>query len=229
LKIVAGIPAFNEEKTIGKVIKETKKYVDKVIVVNDGSTDKTAIISEKEGASVINHIINKGKGVALNKIFNRAKKLNADILILLDADGQHQPKEIPSLIKPIVNNKADIVIGSRFMKNKNFIPFYRKIGLYILTVVTNFLSKIKLTDSQSGFRAFSKKAIDNLYFKERGLAVESEMQFLAKRNKLKIIEVPIITLYEDKAKRNPLSHGFGVLISIIKMKLREKRGSGLAI
>ena len=221
MKIIAGIPAFNEEKFIGKVIKETKKYVNQVIVVNDGSTDKTALIAEKEGVLVINHKNNKGKGIAVNTIFDKSREIKADILILLDGDGQHQPKEIPSLTKPIIYNKADIVVGSRFIKNKNFVPFYRKIGLHILTVLTNLCSKIKLKDSQSGFRAFSKKAINNLYFKEKGLAVESEMQFLAKKNKLRMLEIPITTLYEEKAKRNPLFHGFGVLISIIKMKIRR--------
>jgi len=223
MKIIAGIPVFNEEKYIGKVIRKTKKYVDKVIVVNDGSTDNTAFFAEKEGAFVINHKNNKGKGVAVNKIFNKSREMKADILILLDGDGQHQPKEIPSFTKPIIDNKADIVVGSRFIKNKNFIPFYRKIGLYILTIVTNLCSQIKLTDSQSGFRAFSKKAINNLNFKEKGLAIESEMQFLAKKYKLRILEVPITTLYEEKAKRNPLFHGFGVLIAIIKMKLKNYR------
>lgn len=223
MKIIAGIPAYNEEKFIGKVIKETKKYVSQVIVVNDGSTDKTATIAQREGALVINHKNNKGKGIAVNKLFYKLRDIKADILVLLDADGQHQPKEIPSLIKPIINNKADIVIGSRFLNIKNFIPSYRKIGLYILTLLTNFGSNIKVTDSQSGFRAFSKKAINNLYFKEKGLAVESEMQFLAKKNKLIMLEIPITTLYEERAKRNPLFHGFGVLIRVVLLILRKNK------
>ncbi len=221
MKIIAGIPAYNEEKFIGKVIEETKKYVSQVIVVNDGSTDKTATIAQKEGALVINHKNNKGKGIAVNKLFYKSRDIKADILVLLDADGQHQPKEIPSLIKPIINNKADIVIGSRFLNIKNFIPSDRKIGLYILTLLTNFGSRIKVTDSQSGFRAFSKKAINNLYFKEKGLAVESEMQFLAKEKKLRMLEIPITTLYEEKAKRNPLFHGFGVLIRVVLLILKK--------
>jgi len=223
MKIIAGIPAYNEEKFIGKVIEETKKYVSQVIVVNDGSTDKTATIAQKEGALVINHKNNKGKGIAVNKLFYNSRDIKADILVLLDADGQHQPKEIPSLIKPIINNEADIVIGSRFLKNKNFIPFYRKIGLYILTILTNFGSNIKVTDSQSGFRAFSKRAINNLYFEEKGLSVESEMQFLAKKNKLRMLEIPITTLYEERAKRSPLFHGFGVLIRVVLLILRKNK------
>ena len=223
MKIIAGIPAYNEENFIGKVIKETKKYVDNVIVVDDGSIDKTSEIAKNNGALVIRHKKNKGKGIAVNKIFDKSRDIKADILVLLDADGQHQPEEIPSLIKPIINNKADIVIGSRFLNIKNFIPFYRKIGLYILTILTNFGSKIKVTDSQSGFRAFSKRAINNLYFKEKGLAVESEMQFLAKKNKLKILEIPINTTYEERAKRNPLFHGFGVLIRVVLLILRKKQ------
>jgi len=221
MKIIAGIPAYNEEKFIGKVIKETKKYVDKVLVVDDGSTDKTAQIAKNNGAIVIRHKKNKGKGIAVNKIFDKSREIKVDILVLLDGDGQHQPEEIPSLIKPIIYNEADIVIGSRFIKNKNFIPLYRKIGLYVLTLVTNFGSKIKVTDSQSGFRAFSKKAINNLNFKEKGLAVESEMQFLAKEKKLRILEIPINTTYEERAKRNPFFHGFNNLIRIFIMILKR--------
>ncbi len=223
MKIIAGIPAYNEEKFIGKVVKETKKYVDKVLVIDDGSTDKTSEIAKNNDAIVIRHKKNKGKGIAVNKIFDKSKEIKVDVLVLLDGDGQHQPKEIPSLIKLIINNKADIVIGSRFLNSKNFIPFYRKIGLYILTILTNFGSKIKVTDSQSGFRAFSKKAINNLYFKEKGLAVESEMQFLAKEKKLRILEVPINTTYEERAKRNPLFHGFGVLVRVVLLIFRKNK------
>jgi len=222
MRVVAVIPCYNEERYIGSVVLKTKKYVSDVIVVDDGSIDKTAEIAELAGAIVVRHEKNMGKGMALNTGIRKAKELGADILVLLDGDYQHNPDEIPSLISPLLNEKIDIAVGSRFLDVESKMPGYRKFGEHILTLFSNAGSKVKLTDSQSGFRVLSKEAIEGLHFDSNGFAVESEMQFLAEELGLKIKEVPISVSYEDKPKRNPFSHGLNVLAHIISF-IGERR------
>jgi len=221
-KIIAAIPAYNEERFIGSVVLRTKKYVDEVIVVDDGSTDATSEIARAAGAKVIRHNSNFGKGTAINTAFKEARRAKVDVLVLLDGDGQHNPSEIPVLLSPIFKNHTDIVVGSRFLNSKNSIPKYRVLGQKILTWVTNLGAKTKLTDSQSGFRAFSKKAIEAMNFQEKGLSVESEMQIIASKNNLKLKEVPINVIYAEKSKRSPLAHGFGVLNRVIAMVVERR-------
>jgi len=222
MKIMAVIPCYNEGRFIGSVVLKTKKYVDNVLVVDDGSCDETSEIAKLAGAQVIRHECNMGKGIALNTGINKAKELDADVLVLLDGDYQHNPDEIPSLITPIVNGEADIVIGSRFLDKDCEIPRYRKFGEFVLTRFSNVGSKVKITDSQCGFRALSKKAIEKLDFNSKGFSVESEMQFLAPELGLRIKEVPVTVNYKDKNKRSPISHGLTVLSHIISL-ISEKR------
>jgi len=162
-KIIAAVPAYNEAQYISDVITKTKKYVDQVIVIDDGSTDDTAKLAEANGALIVRHYMNLGKGRAINTAFEIARKIRPMAMVLLDGDGQHNPEEIPLLLEPVLKNRADMVVGSRFL-TKNRIPKYRILGQHILTLATNWGSGIKLTDSQNGFRAFSRKAIENLYF-----------------------------------------------------------------
>ena len=220
-EIIAAIPCFNEELFIGSVALKTKDYVDQVVVIDDGSTDKTAMVAEKAGAIVIRHGSNKGKGVAVSSAFEYAKKAGCKALVLLDGDGQHDPAYIPSLVKPVLEDKADMVVGSRYMELKSSIPGYRTWGHRVLTLFTNLGSRVKLTDSQSGLRAFSLKAIQAFSFVEQGLSVESEMQFLANDASLRVTEIPISIGYYGKAKRSPLAHGMGVLNSIIGLISRR--------
>jgi len=222
MKIIATIPCYNEERYIGSVVLKTKKYVNDVVVIDDGSLDRTAEIAELAGAIVVRHEKNIGKGMALNTGIKKAKELGADILVLLDGDYQHNPDKIPSLIKLLLNEEVDIAVGSRFLDVECKMPSYRKFGERILTLFSNIGSKVKLTDSQSGFRALSKEAIEKLYFNSKGFSVESEMQFLAKELGLKIKEVSISVSYEDKSKRNPFSHGLDVLAHIISF-IGERR------
>ncbi len=216
-KIIAAIPAYNEERFIGSVVLKTKKYVDEVIVIDDGSTDATAEIAKAAGATVIKHEHNGGKGVAISTAFDMARKLRIKALVLLDGDGQHNPAEIPAIIKSLLEKEADVIVGSRFLDIKSDIPNYRTLGQHILTFATNLSSGTKVTDSQSGFRAFSRRAINIMNFREHGLSVESEMQFLINEENLKVVEVPIDAKYEEKAKRSPVAHGFGVLNRILKL------------
>ena len=221
-KIIAAIPAYNEERFIGSMVLKAKKYVDEVIVIDDGSTDSTAEIARAAGAKIIRHDTNYGKGIAVNAAFKKARDAKVDILVLLDGDGQHNPSEIPAILKPILDKKADVVVGSRFLTSKNSIPKYRILGQKILTLVTNLGAKTKLTDSQSGFRAFSKKAIQLMSLREKGLSVESEMQIIISEYNLKVTEVPINVTYTEKSKRSPLAHGFGVLNRVISMIVERR-------
>ncbi len=219
LSAVAIIPAYNEEVAIGSIILRTLKYVDKVLIVNDGSDDATVEIAELAGADVINHTTNLGKGEALKSGFNAIG--DYDVVITLDGDGQHNPDEIPTLIKPIVEDGADLVNGSRYMNGpEENTPAYRRVGQQGLDTATNVSAGIKVTDSQSGFRAFSKKACSCFRFYDTGFGIESEMLVDASEAGLKIVEVPITVRYDvDGSTKNPVTHGVGVLLKIIKDKI----------
>ncbi len=217
---VAIIPAFNEENTIGSVVLRTKRHVDKVIVVDDGSKDKTAEVARLAGARVAKHIRNGGKGIALRTGFEVAENLHPDIVVCLDADAQHNPDDIPMVMAPIISGEADMVIGSRFLdkEHKKYIPKYRRLGQWVLTTTTNFGSDTKITDSQSGFRAFSGDILGKFKFRQNGFSVESEMIEDANDNEIKIKEVPISARYDglDTSTEKPGKHGLGVLGFIIK-------------
>ena len=196
MNITVGIPAFNEEKNIGKVIISLKKIVNDVIVCDDGSTDLTKEIAEGLGAKVISHKKNMGYGEAIKSIFNEAKKNESDILVTFDADGQHRPEDIKIIINPIIEQQAEIVIGSRFLKNETDMPNYRKIGVKVLTKVTNMSIKENLTDSQSGLRAYDKKVLQNISLTDSGMGISTEILIKSHQNKFRIAEVPIQILLD---------------------------------
>jgi len=214
-KIIAAIPCFNEERCIGSVVLKTKKFVSSVIVIDDGSTDATAEVAEAAGASVHQHDRNRGYGAAIRSALEKGKQLGADVLVIVDGDGQHDPKDIPKLVKPLIDGEADVVIGSRFLGQGKKPPFYRRVGQRVLTTVTNVGSGQKVSDSQSGFRAYSSKALNALNLAEDGMSVSSEMQFAIGKSGLKVKEVPIDVTYEGKAKRSPVEHGIGVLSRVL--------------
>ena len=217
MNITIGIPAFNEEKNIGKVIISLKKIVNDIIVCDDGSTDLTKEIAEGLGAKVISHKKNMGYGEAIKSIFNEAKKNETDILVTFDADGQHRSEDIKSLTKPIIDQQAEIVIGSRFLKNETNMPNYRKVGVKVLTKVTNMSIKENLTDSQSGLRAYQKKVLQNISLTDSGMGISTEILIKSHQKEFRIVEVPIQILYgEDTSTHNPISHGTSVLLSTIK-------------
>jgi glycosyltransferase involved in cell wall biosynthesis len=216
-KIIACMPALNEEKYIGSLVLKTRQYVDRVIVVDDGSTDNTVEIAKLAGAEVIQHKHNKGYGAAIQSIFAEAKKLNPDVLVILDADGQHNPQEIPNLIKPILDGDYDCVIGSRQGQAKK-IPFYRRIGQRIILRSVKTISENQLNDSECGFRAFSRKAIKTLKLKESGMAVSAETVAEATRKNLKITQVPVnVTYNQDSSTLHPVRHGLSVFTRILVM------------
>jgi glycosyltransferase involved in cell wall biosynthesis len=214
--VLAGIAAYNEARYVGSIVLQARQYVGEVIVVDDGSTDNTARVAELAGATVIHHAENRGKGAAIQSILAEAKKRNPDILVLLDADSQHDPNEIPVLIKPI-SEGFDLVIGSREAQ-KDKTPRYRRIGQKVIFRSSRLASKANIADSESGFRALSPKAINELELKEKGFAIESEMITRAADKNLKITEVPISNIYTiDGSTLNPIRHGIEVLSRIIVM------------
>jgi glycosyltransferase involved in cell wall biosynthesis len=216
VRILAGIAAYNESSYVGSIVLQARQYVDEVIVVDDGSTDNTASVAELAGAAVIRHDKNRGKGAAIQSILAEAKKINPDILVLLDADAQHDPADIPALIKPITEG-FDLVIGSREAQ-KDKTPRYRRIGQKVIFRSSRIASKANIIDSESGFRALSPKAIKELDLKAHGFAIESEMITHAADKNLKITEVPISNIYtKDGSTLNPIRHGIDVLSRIIVM------------
>jgi glycosyltransferase involved in cell wall biosynthesis len=214
---VALIPAYNEERFIGSLVLAVLSYVDQVIVIDDGSSDNTVAIAEKAGATVVRHTQNKGKAAAVNTGFNYVRTLNPRALVMLDGDGQHCADDIPTVLEPVMSADADIVIGSRFLKIKNDIPVYRQVGQHSLTITTNVTSGVWVSDSQSGFRAFSGPALHQLFFQQGGFTIESEMQFLAREANLRVIEVPIKVIYAEPAKRSPVRHGLQVLNGLMQL------------
>ena len=218
MKIIVGIPAFNEEKNIAVVITQLKKIVDKIIVCNDGSTDLTSKIAEELGVIVINHEKNLGYGAAIRSIFLKSKDLDGDILVTFDADGQHRVDDINKVINPIINGESDLVIGSRFLdESEKEVPQYRKVGIKVITKITNVTIKKQLTDSQSGFRAYSKKVLTELNPSDAGMGISTEILIKASSKNFRISEVPIkITYSGDTSTHNPISQGSSVIISTIK-------------
>ena len=213
-----GIPAFNEEKNIASIILKLKKESDTIIVCDDGSSDLTAEIAEKLGAIVVKHEKNQGYGSAIKTIFLQAVKMNVDALVTFDADGQHRIEDINKVINPIINGESDLVIGSRFLdESAKEVPRYRKVGIKVITKITNATIKKQLTDSQSGFRAYSKKVLNELNPSELGMGISTEILIKASAKNFRISEVPIKIIYNgDTSTHNPISHGSSVLFSTIK-------------
>ncbi|MBM15534.1 MAG: glycosyl transferase [Nitrospina sp.] len=217
MKITVGIPAFNEEKNIASIIIGLKKITDSIIVCNDGSEDSTGDIARELGAIVINHKKNLGYGAGIKSIFLKAKEIQSDLLVTIDADGQHDVRDVTKILKPIQEDKAEIVIGSRFLEEVENIPEYRKFGIKLITKVTNLSLNQSLTDSQSGFRAYSKKVLEKLVISDKGMGISTEILIKANNINFRIGEVPIKVSYEgETSTENPVSHGTSVLFSTIK-------------
>jgi glycosyltransferase involved in cell wall biosynthesis len=224
--IVAGMPMYNEEETIGTVVTMALRYVDAVICIDDGSSDSSARIAEKCGAIVIRHRVNRGYGGALKSLFIKAKEINADALVVLDSDGQHETSDIPNLLEPILSGQADFTIGSRFINGGGGtdMPAYRRLGIKVITAASNLSSDLGIKDTQSGFRAFSRSAIERLRFDSEGMELSLEMLEDAHDKNLIIQEVPTIIRYDVPKGSNftAVSHGFTVL-SWALLSLSQKK------
>jgi len=216
-RIVIVVPAYNEERFIGSVVLKILQFPVSVIVVDDGSSDNTAFIAEAAGAIAIRHNQNMGKGEALNTGICEARKMNPEAIVLIDSDGQHLVMELPRLVQPIFEEGADIVIGSRYLEKTSQVPPHRVLGHQFFNIVTSLASGVKVSDSQSGYRAFSPKAFNTDLFLSANFSVESEMQFLAHEHGLKVTEVPITVQYNDKPKRSVIGQGSMVLTGILRL------------
>ncbi len=221
--VFACVPAINEEKSIGSIILQTLKYVDEVFVCDDGSVDQTGDLAEALGAIVIRHEVNQGKGSALRDLFNVVQKLGPDVVVVLDADGQHNPKDIPGVIEPILKGEADMVVGSRYVKgSKTDAPLYRRIGLRLFSGYR----KNGVRDVQSGLRAFSGKALAIVSkAKADNFGVETEQVFLAQKHGLRMSEVPVEIRYRGvvkPSKTHPIVHGAQIISTIIRLVTDER-------
>jgi glycosyltransferase involved in cell wall biosynthesis len=219
---VVVIPALNEERFVGSVVLQARRYADLVIVVDDGSRDATAEVARAAGARVIRHAQNRGKGAALNTAFRYARLVAPRAVVALDADGQHRPGEIARVLAPVLSGEADIVVGSRYLGGRQDVPPARVWGHRLLTGLINGLSRTRVTDSQNGFRAFSPAAVDAITFSAGGFSVESEMQFLAQAHGLRLVEMPVTTLYQDRPKRPLVAHGLLVLGGVVGLAGRYR-------
>lgn len=245
-RVIAAIPCFNEEQFIADIVSRAKKHVDEVIVVDDGSTDATANVAQAAGAKVIRHTARKGAGAATRTAFQAATASNADILVTLDGDGQHNPDEIPRLLAPILQKEADLVIGSRFLQLKQSavnsqqsmtnesdskpqtidyrlstnIRWYRKFGIDVITWLYNVGAKVKVYDSQSGFRVHSRRLLDTVAITENDFGFSVQVLIQTRNKGLSIKEVPISCIYHPQGSTlNPIIHGLGVAWSVIKLRL----------
>lgn len=207
---------------IAGVVASARKYADTVIVIDDGSHDGTPEAARAAGAFVVSHPINMGYGESIKSSFAAAKTNQADILVTLDGDGQHNPDEIPAVLAPILRGESDLVIGSRFLSIKNKIPRYRKFGIDVITFIYNFGSRLKVSDAQSGFRAYTREVLDAFPVIEKGMGVSVEVITKARRRGFRIKEVPISCIYHSESSSlNPVRHGLGVALTTLKLRLKR--------
>jgi len=217
--IVVGIPAHNEERTIGEVVATAKNFADLVVVCDDGSTDETATVASKYGALVERHSSNLGYGSAISSLFSIARRIRASILVTIDGDSQHDPSSLPNILKPILNHQADIVIGSRFLfpKAAEQVPPLRMLGILIVSRLVQLLSGAKISDAQCGYRCYNKSAIELLQPKRRGMGASTEIIFEALRRNLKVVEVPVLVRYDGllTSEKNPILHFLEVMFTTL--------------
>ena len=225
VKVTAAIPCLNTQSFIAGVVSRAKKYVDEVIVVDDGSSDSTAETAGLAGAVVVKHSLNKGYGEAIKSCFTAAGTTEADVLVTLDGDGQHDPDQIPQIIAPVLNGEAELVIGSRFLSDLNQIPFYRKLGISLITFLWNFGSGVRVSDAQSGFRAYRTGMIRDMYLSERGMSTSIEILERIRRGKFRIREIPISCSYinnNSSLTMKALRHGLLVILSVVRIRLKRR-------
>lgn len=222
MKITAVVPAWNEEETVGETLDGLRQYVSETVVVDDGSTDKTGEIATRRGAVVVRHTLNRGLGAALKTGFAVALRRNADVIVTFDADGQHAPEDVAAVVQPIIDGKADAVIGTR-LHDRQGMPTFRRIANYAGNLVTWALFGVRTTDSQSGFRAFSREAASRLDLKTDRMEVSSEILAEVARLNLRLVHVPIASRYTaySLSKGQSFSMGLRTLGRLFAHRVRR--------
>lgn len=222
MRIVAAIPCFNEARFIADVVTKVRKHVPDVVVIDDGSSDNTAELAKAAGARVVRHGGQQGAGAATRSGFMAALDMGADVLVMLDGDGQHDPQDLPAILEPILTSRADIVIGSRFLNPGYVVPRYRKFGIDVITFLFNMGSKVKVSDSQSGYRAYSRQAVKSLIPTEPGFSFSIQTLVEARSRGLRIAEAPVSCIYHEfGSTRNPVLHGLSVALSVARLRLKS--------
>jgi polyprenyl-phospho-N-acetylgalactosaminyl synthase len=217
MRICAVIPAYNEAAVISGVVEKVKQYVDEVVVVDDGSKDATAILARQAGATVLQHFLNRGQCAALQTGIAYAVQNNIDAIVTIDADGQHEAAEIPLVIEPLLLGRAEVVLGSRFLKPDNAIPSSRQKLLRAATVFTRLYTGLHITDTHNGFRAFSKAAASKLELKQDSMAHASEVIEQIKKHNLKFTEVGVTVHYTQYSlhKGQKLTNSFKIVWDLL--------------
>jgi glycosyltransferase involved in cell wall biosynthesis len=216
-QVVVVIPAYNEERFIGSVVIKLLRYPVMVIVVDDGSSDDTALIARLAGATVVRHPVNRGKGVALNTGLRLGRQFRPSAIVTLDADGQHLPEQLARVVGPVLQGQADLVVGSRYLQSALGVPPLRRLGHRFFNRLTRLLTGVPVSDTQSGYRAFSPRAYNLGFFHCPDFSVETEMQFLARQHHLRLAEVPVTIRYTDRPKRPLWRHGLRVLNGLLRL------------
>lgn len=212
MTVVAVVPAYNEGKTIKKVIEETMANVDELIVIDDGSADDTYDKAVENATYVIRFRSNRGLGIALKKGIEKALQIGADWIVVLDADGEHNPQEIPQLLNVAKQKNVDVLLGSRFVKNGRAVkmPFLKRVSNGVGTLLFNFLFRVSLTDSQSGFRVYKRRVFELINFVQNDMLVNTEILIAAVNRGLTLTEAPIISISSGRKLGN---HQIGEIIT----------------
>jgi len=227
MKVLIIVPAYNEEKTIGVILGNLKalkigEIKKEIVVVNDGSGDQTAKIAAKQNITLLNHVLNRGLGGALQTGFAYAKSRDADFVVTIDSDGQHDPKDIKKLLSPLLEGRADAVIGSRMLEGGKM-PIDRRIINYLANLVTYLLWSVWITDTQSGLRAFTINAARKIDIKTNRMEVSSEFAKEIARNHFRVAEVPIRAIYTDysRQKGQKNANAFNILVKLLIHKFAD--------
>lgn len=228
MKLLIILPSLNEAKVIGPVLTDLKQsvkllpVVTKICVVNDGSTDQTALIAKKLKVTVLTHIINRGLGASLSTGLEYAKTIQADFAITMDSDGQHDPHDLIKLLQPLMNYQADVVIGSRLLHKNGNMSWLRKINNRVFNFLTKLFFGVNTTDSLSGFRGFNRRAIQLIELKTDRMEVSNEFFNEIKRHQLRLAEVPIRVIYTDYSIAKGVKPGsvFAILFRLMLRLLR---------
>lgn len=223
-RVWAAIPAFNEAKRIQQVVSGALRYVDSVVVCDDGSRDQTGNLAASSGAIVIKHRSNRGKGGALRSLFKFVRNIQATAAVTIDADGQHFSEDIPRVLNPVLSSNLDIVNGGR-LGAVNEVPFQRQLGNRLLSLFTTAGTGIPVSDTQSGFRSYSRRALGKIVVTENGIGVDTQILFDAWMKGLSICEIPISVRYFPDERQSVIRQAIQVMYCIGKMRLLRRNGS----